>query len=503
MSNLTGFLGSAAIISISVFYFQITLEQAPERAIFSLIAAVFAWAFAAARAHETRERYVRFLLGGALGAACAALAGGWMGALDTKTSFSAPPEIVAIVAQFQGEQKPGAVRTVISGADRRALAAETRRFAVIQVILPSDEAAPSGVFDEGTWTVEALRLYFDRLKDDGFLLLTPQLASPFDLSVSQARLTTLAEAWKKSARRDLDLHAVSVKSSKGNLEAVLVRMKPFLREERERMERLLGANDSQRAYPLVSDASGSVLTDDQPLAQSGIELNRPVFWSLLVAIVMLIAGVSWQERRKELASRWQTASVATYFAGLGLSSAFFIAFFLMRALRTWGVPSMAMGLAMLTILLSNAAGAAFFAGAPGRRSGVRFQPLANFILAVMFTYLGALLFEPLARSGYTWLSALIGMTVIAPFGLFGGAFVPNALEEAQEKLAARALVLVWALYAVGTATGLYAGFVLGLKNGLDAVFLAGLFSFLWVAIFSGLLRPWNVRKFSVKPEERA
>jgi hypothetical protein len=86
------------------------------------------------------------------------------------------------------------------------------------------------------------------------------------------------------------------------------------------------------------------------------------------------------------------------------------------------------------------------------------------------------------------------MSVLIPFGLFGGSFLPNALEEASEKLPPRAIFLLLALFAIGSGIGIAIATKLGIENGLDVVFLSGLFCFAWVAIVSGLVRPWVNRK---------
>lgn len=392
--------------------------------------------------------------------------------------------------------------SVQGGSARRRLAAESRRFDLIQILLPTavPESHPRlGASAEGTVTVEALRLYFDRLKDEGML----QVIGRSSGADGQAVLSTIAEAWKKSARRELDLHAVAATSEGGKtLETVIVRMKPFLREERDKLGGILkvGKADSGLNWMLVSDASGEVLTDDRPfvgMVSAASTEARVVMWAAILAVLGLIGWVAMQERRKGLASRWQTASVATYFGGLGLSFAFFQAYFVLRAIRGWGMPSIAGPLVLAAIFVSLAAGATMFAGHPRRRFGVRIQPLANFVFAVIFTYLGSALFEPLVASGSEWLSAFVGMSVLIPFGLLGGAFLPNALEEASEKLAPRVLSLLWALYVAGISLGIYGAVSIGLENGLDGVFLAGLFCFAWVAIFSGLVRPWNVRKANI------
>jgi hypothetical protein len=400
---------------------------------------------------------------------------------------------------LQLENVPSSTEVKIeTGSARRRLASETRRFDLIQVVASDAGDSNERRFDsraESALTVESLRIYLDRLKDDGFL----QIVGKSSGARAQSVLATLAESWKKSARRDIDLHAVAVTSESGKvLETVILRMKPFLREERDKLGDILKvAKDDGMSWMLVSDASGAVLTDDRPFGGTVTPVtddSRTVMWLAVVVVLGLIVWVAMQERRKGLASRWQTASVATYFGGLGVSFAFFQVFFVLRAIRGWGIPSMAMGLVLAALFFSRAAGATLFAGHPRRRYGVRIQPLANFVFAVMFTYLGAALFEPLVATGAEWLSAFVGMSVLIPFGLLGGAFLPNALEEASEKLAPRVLSLLWALYVAGTALGGYWASVVAYENGLDVVFLAGLFCFAWVAIFSGLVRPWNVRK---------
>ena len=393
--------------------------------------------------------------------------------------------------------------TVSERNGRRRLAGESRRFDLIQVLGPMEPEGNGGqsfeARSEGTLTVEAMHLYFERLKDDGFL----QIIGRSTGESAQATLATIGEAWKKSARPDVDLHAVAITGDGGKtLETVIIRMKPFTREERDRLTGLFKVpkNDegaSVLSSTLVSDSSGAVMTDNRLFVGSiktSSTSTRVITWFGVAFLLALIVWVAMQERRKGVASRWQTASVATYFGGLGMSFAFFFVFFALRAIRAWGVPTIAIGLTLAALFISLAAGATVFAGNTKRRSGVRFQPLASFVLGAMFVYLGDGIVQPLTASASEWISAFVGMSILIPFGLLGGSFLPNAFEEASEKLAPRALSLLWAIYAAGTALGIIIATSTGLENGLDVVFLAGLFCFVWIAIFSGLVRPWNVRK---------
>lgn len=383
------------------------------------------------------------------------------------------------------------------GNGRRRLEAESRRFDLIQILLPS-AAKTEQLSDQaqGTMTTEAFRLYFDRLKNDGILQIVGRGSS----SRSQSIMASINEAWKRTARKDVDLHVAAVGADEGRtIEAILVRMKPFQREERDRLGELLGVSDGGRKWILASDVFGSVLSDDRPFlsgaSPSGM-LNDMLATSAVVLFLGIFAWIGTQERRKGVASRWQALSVAMYFGGLGLSFGFFCVFFMLRATRAWGMPSVAMALTMTSIMVALAVGATRLVGHPKRRYGVRIQPLANFVFAALFSYLAGALMEPFVASGSEWVSVFVGMSMLAPFGLLGGGFLPNALDEAAEKLNPRVLMLLWSLYAIGSCLGIYAATRLGISSGLSVVFLAGLIAFAWVAIVGGLVRPWSVRKTS-------
>lgn len=394
-----------------------------------------------------------------------------------------------------------------TGDGRRSLLAENRRYDVIQILTPPNLGGPSFAQSvlaspQGSLTIEAIRLYVDRLKEDGVIHVPRAIYGEW----AQSALSTFAEAWKKMARANVNLHVLAVGKTPTResgeplvVNTMILRLKPFLREERD----LAGANfkvsdePNGNAWILATDGSGTILTDDRPVIAGG--WARTTFSDLLILVALLsFAGiVFWivsQERRKEVTSRWQTFSVATYFGGLGISFAFFQVFFVLRATRMWGLPDIAMALAMSAVFISLAAGATIFASHPKRRFGVRIQPLANFVFAVLFTYLASALFEPLVASSPVVIATFIGMSVLMPFGILGGSFFPNALEEASEKLPPRAITLLWAMYALGTGIGIYAGTYVSIAYGLDVAFLAGLFCFAWVAIASGLIRPWTVRK---------
>lgn len=421
------------------------------------------------------------------------------------TAVEESPRYFAAIADFTVPE--GVEFQYLKGDGRRSLLAENKRYDIIQILTPPNLGGLE--FDQsvlaspqGSLTIEAIRLYVDRLKEDGVIHVPRAVHGVW----AQSALSTFAEAWKKMARANVNLHILAVGKAPAQgtgeplrVKTMILRLKPFLREERDSAgtEFKISAEPNGNSWILATDGSGTILTDDRPVISGG--WARTTFSDLLILVALLgfAAIVFWivsQERRKEITSRWQTFSVATYFGGLGISFAFFQVFFVMRAMRMWGVPEIAMALAMSAIFISLAAGATIFASHPKRRYGVRIQPLANFVFAVLFTYLASALFEPLVASSPVIIATFIGMSVLLPFGILGGSFFPNALEEASEKLPPRAITLLWAMYALGTGIGIFAGSYVSIAHGLDVAFLAGLFCFAWVAIASGLIRPWTVRK---------
>lgn len=421
------------------------------------------------------------------------------------TAIEESPDHFAAIADFAIPE--GVEFQYITGDARRNLRAENRRYDVIQILTPPNmglTASSQSVLasPQGSLTLEAIRLYVDRLKEDGIIHFPRTLNGAW----AQSALSTLAEAWKKMAKANVNLHVLAVGKSPQtsgesslHVKAMILRMKPFLREERDSVGVKFNVSEDPNgnAWLLATDGSGTILTDDRPTIAGGWERTTFSDGLILIALLGFTGIVFWivsQERRKEITSRWQTFSVATYFGGLGISFAFFQVFFVLRAMRLWGLPEIAMPLAMSAIFISLAAGATVFAGHPKRRYGVRIQPLANFVFAVLFTYLASALFEPLVASSPVVIATFIGMSVLMPFGILGGSFFPNALEEASEKLPPRAITLLWAMYALGTGIGIYAGTYVSVAYGLDVAFLSGLFCFAWVAIASGLIRPWTVRK---------
>ena len=427
--------------------------------------------------------------------------------VSSVTLFEEDPLAAKSIAALQAPE--GVELKAMSGDVRRFLRSENRRFDVIQILtlkgLGESIGSSSVVSPErARVTVESVRLFLERLKEDGVLHFPRTVHGEWAHSV----MATLAEAWKKLARPNVNLHILGIADSGDgpmSLRTAMIRLKPFMKEDRDAAEKAMGIvptdNESSAAgqyrWVLATDGSGLILTDDRPIL--GQAWTSGPFPSVLLALTaILFCGIVYwivsQERRKEITSRWQTFSVATYFGGLGISFAFFEVFFVMRAMRVWGVPDIAFALAMGAILGSLALGATVFASHPKRRYGVRIQPLANFVFAVLFTYLALALFEPLMNSSPVWVACFIGMSVLIPFGVLGGSFFPNALEEASEKLPPRAVSLLWALFAIGSGIGICGGAYVSLSYGLDLAYLSGLFCFAWVAISSGLIRPWNVRK---------
>lgn len=420
-------------------------------------------------------------------------------------------EKAANLKSLEEMQVPEGIELKVLGGDvRRFLRSENRRFDVIQILtlkgLGESVGKDSIINPEhARVTAESVRLFLERMKEEGVLHFPRTVQGQW----AESLMATLAEAWKKLARPNVNLHIIGIAdASEGALvlRTAMIRLKPFMKEDRDAAEKSLGilspetssgTSSGQYRWVLATEGSGIILSDDRPILGHAWS-KGPLSNVLIGFIALLFCGIVYwivsQERRKEITSRWQTFSVATYFGGLGISFAFFEVFFVMRAMRGWGAPEMALALAMSAILGSLALGATVFASHPKRRYGVRIQPLANFVFAVLFTYLALALFEPLMISSPVWLACFIGMSVLIPFGILGGSFFPNALEEASEKLPPRAVSLLWALFALGSGVGICGGAYVALTYGLDLAYLAGLFCFAWVAISSGLIRPWNVRK---------
>ncbi|MBL7687636.1 MAG: anti-sigma factor antagonist [Bdellovibrionaceae bacterium] len=369
---------------------------------------------------------------------------------------------------------------------------------MIQVFLESDSGVGKSMEQtQGLLTVEAFRLYLDHLKQDGILQLVPPVEG-LNGKRAQAVLATLSEAWKRSGRKDVDLHSLVVGHlSTSEVDVLVVTLKDVLKDERDHLGGFFLVGQNERGWVLPSDSSGPVMTDDKPFlketAPGGFE-----GWLLGVAsaavLIALTAWVAAKERRKGVASQWQTFSIAIFFGGLGLSFALFSTFFEMRAMRDWGRPELASALVAAALSVFAALGAQLFAGHPKRRFGVRIQPLANFVFAALFAYLAGAVAEPLVASGGEIFSILIGASVLIPYGLLGGPFFPNAMEEAAEKLHPKSMYLLWASFAAGASLGLYVGTSLSASAGFSAVFLAGVFVFAWVAIIGGLVRPFSLRK---------
>jgi hypothetical protein len=392
----------------------------------------------------------------------------------------------------------GVELSVNSASGRRRIESEARRFDLIQVFLESESKAGKSLEQtQGLLTVEAFRIYLDHLKQDGMLQLVPP-AEGLTGKRAQALLATLSEAWKRSGRKDVDLHSLVVGHlSTSEVDVLVVTLKDVLKDERDHLGGFFSVGQNERGWVLPSDSSGPVMTDDKPFlketAPGGFE-----GWLLGVAsatvLIALIAWIAAKERRKGVASQWQTFSIAIFFGGLGLSFALFSTFFEMRAMRDWGRPELASALVAAALSVFSALGAQLFAGHPKRRFGVRIQPLANFVFAALFAYLAGAVAEPLVASGGEIFSILIGASVLIPYGLLGGPFFPNAMEEAAEKLHPKSMYLLWASFAAGASLGLYVGTSLSVSAGFSAVFLAGVFVFAWVAIIGGLVRPFSLRK---------
>lgn len=413
-----------------------------------------------------------------------------------------------VEAVISGEQLPGSFfdikaadgveLSIDSGSGRRRIESEARQYDLIQIFLEGEfKAGKSLEQTQGLLTVEAFRIYLDHLKQDGMLQIVPPAEGLTGRRV-QAVLATLSEAWKRSGRKDVDLHSLVVGHlSTSEVDVLTVTFKDVLKDERDHLGKFFGVGQNERAWVLPSDSPGPLMTDDKPFLRESAPGGFEGWLMGALSAFVLIALIAWitaKERRKGVASQWQTFSIAVFFGGLGLSFALFSTFFEIRAMRDWGRPELASALVTAALSVFFALGAQLFAGHPKRRFGVRIQPLANFVFAALFAYLAGAVVEPLVASGGEIFSILIGASILLPYGLLGGPFFPNAMEEAAEKLHPKSMYLLWASFAAGASLGLYVGTSLSASAGFSAVFLAGVFVFAWVAIIGGLVRPFSLRK---------
>lgn len=377
------------------------------------------------------------------------------------------------------------------GDARGFLAAHARRYDLLQMPLAgAGGGGLSGLTEDYLHTVEAVELYLERLRPQGFLSLTRFVQVP-PRDALKLLATTIAalraSGVQAPAQRLLMIRGwqtVTLLVKNGDVtEVEIARLQEFCerygfdlawfpgmpRSAANRYNELpqpwfydgalalLGA-DAERyidAYPFDIRAA----TDDRPYFQNffrwdsfveawrakgrgGMALLEAGYAVLAAtAVQAALAGVvlitvplfALRAASRARGVRWR---VLVYFASIGLAFLFIEIVFLQKLLRLVHHPTTALAVALATFLIGAGAGSAWAARAAraGGTAWLRIAVLGIVLLGILY----AVAFDPLLALLGAWpvgARAAAAAFLLAPLAFFMGAPFPLALRELEQPLA--------------------------------------------------------------------
>ncbi len=464
------------------------------------------------------------------------------------------PQVIELVehrfADFSGRpySRPGVAMHV--GEARGFVAGSRARYDLIQIgLLDSFAAASAGLYSlaEGyLYTVEALRLYLDRLDEQGVLSITRWVQLPPRDTLKLFATTVLA--LEQSGAVDPARHVVLIRSWR--TATLLVKRSPFTAEEigalqafcRQRsfdfgwypgMVRADAARYNQLEEPYFYDGAAALLgparddfiarykfdlvpaTDDRPYfhrffrwssapellslrARGGLPLlewGYPLLvLTLAQAVLFAVVLVLLPLRRLKVASSRavSTPRIAGYFTALGLAFMFVEIAFIQKFILFLSHPLYAIAVVLAGFLLSAGLGSAWAqridwgaGGTPVRR------PIAG-IVAICLVYLALLpllagVLAPLP-DGARIAAALL---LILPLGVCMGMPFPLGLE-ALARDAPAAVPWAWGINASVSVVSAVLATLLSVHLGFSMVILLALLAYAAAAALfpaAGAARP--------------
>lgn len=429
-------------------------------------------------------------------------------------------------ADFTGHLDKYPHVTFITDEARSYLARLTEHFDIIQVSLIDTWAATAaGAFvlaEHSLYTVEAWKLFLDRLTPNGVLTVSRWYRQP--IPGEMYRLTSLASAslTQLGVRNPRDRIVIVRRMNKESSDApygvgtILVSKEPFSDQDLQTITRIVGKMQFELVLsPEVSldstfatIASGKELdrfwarfpiniappTDDSPfffnmhrlrgmfdrkaLIKDSRRLNvDPVFvlGALLVIVVVLtsICIVGPLMLTAEKAALAGTTPLFVFFAAIGLGFMLVEISQMQRLVIFLGHPTHGLSVVLFALLLSSGLGSYLTQRIrnPGRK-GAALICLALLLCALVGFGMISARALTIFQGSITPIRVLVGIALVAPLGLFMGMAFPLGIKIASERLA---LLTPW-LWGINGATSVCAPVLavsIALSSGISTAFWTG------------------------------
>jgi spermidine synthase len=418
---------------------------------------------------------------------------------------------------------------LVADEGRHHLTSTSGRFDVLQLSgVDSYSGTPgaANVFSESyLYTLEAFRLYFEHLSDEGILnVMRLEFTPPREMLRA---LVTAVAALRLSGVDQPERHLAVLSQTNGAFTALLLKRTPFRAEELQHLRdwvshsRFLqvsaepGANAARanvyQAFLSLADPAREAAfarlypydiapaVDDRPFffkysrwshLWADRENSRIAFpameWSvlLLLGATSLAGALGVLLPLRSFASRGLAAPGASrvllFFAGTGLGYLAIEVALLQKFGLLLGHPNYALSVVLATLLLATGLGALSASTIARRLGGLRF---VVYLLAGLMLAEYSFLFPRLpACVGFSFaVRLLIVVAAVAPLGILLGTFVPIALDHLKQRAAAL-VPWAWGVNGIASVIAPLLAAAFSMTWGIGALFLSAIPLYLVVAL---------------------
>ena len=395
---------------------------------------------------------------------------------------------------------------VIQSEGRNFISRTADRFDVIYLgFVDSWASVASGglsLSENYLYTTEAFRGYYDRLSDDGVLVILrwdvdiPRLVanSVALLGPKDAASRVVAVVEKRHGDSDNQPQMIFMLRKRPFTEAETARIMEWTeaqpvvvpgRHAEPRFAGLLSGRQTLAEYDAASPVRASAVFDDSPFY---FATERPIgmpsrmreaLMALVIPVVVLL-GVFVAFGKPRGAAVGPYASSVVYFASLGLGFITVELALLQHLTLLVGHPIFTLSLLLFTLLSAGGIGSALSGRLSPRTACLAAAAIGVIYALVLPSIVPALLPLPLAGR------VLVAIAIIAPLGLVMGMPFPQGLRRAgQGSLAAPPFY--WGLNGILSVVGSVGTVVIALTLGFRAAMIAGAMCYVVAAVASKVI----------------
>lgn len=407
---------------------------------------------------------------------------------------------------------------IVCDEGRSALMRDPERYDIVQMTgIDTWTSLASGAYvlaENYLYTVEAVRLMYEHLRDGGLLQITRMGAEPEKLRL----LVNVMQAFREMGVGDIAPSVAVITAPIDELTAVVVKKGAFTEDEVQRLESFADRAGHNKTYLPLRTLDGNVVeyfvklapaakdafirdferritptTDDQPyffnftrwdtppaeakkwLADKvEVSQGNPLFlwgqlgFSTLVAVLLIVVPLVF---RRGQASGRHAGRFFVYFAGIGVGFIFLEIALIQKLTLLLGQPLYSIVVTLLSILICTGLGS--FASGPWLAGGVgraRLVPLGIAAVAAAIVVFGTDIVNAAIGSGLV-VRAGVAALVVAPLAfLLGMPFAHGigVLRRVNESFVPWA----WAVNGAATVVGSVVTVIVSMNFGFHAVLLA-------------------------------